>query len=136
MDEQFSDLIKQRDISFCTLAKDPKPAYSAALLLDGLDGVLRIAPQSTHLLTVEFSIHLVTLRLLHQVLTEVGFHLDNSVLYKIKNALYHYTEETQLANLGHVQGDSKSTTQIFINSYLQKTHGCQDERPHYFHRYY
>lgn len=135
MDNQTSNLIKQRDISFSALTNDPNPAHVATDLLEGITGILRIAPRSSHLLTVEFSLHIVTLRFLHQTLTEVGFHLDNSLLYKIKNALYYYTEETQLANLGHQQTESKSTKQIFINSYLQKSHGCRDERPDYYHFY-
>ena len=69
------------------------------------------------------------------MLQEVGFHLDNSVISKLKRALFYYAEDTQLANMGYDHAESKSTLEIFINRYNQLPHGCRDERPMHYRRY-
>ena len=139
MDDSDSELIKVREICFSALSADlsddANPAESAALLLEGLNGILRICAQDRLHLLVEFNLSRVALRQLEDALIGVGYHLDNSVLHKIKRALYHYTEDTQLANMGYEHALSKSTTEIFINRYVQRKHGCRDESPEYYRHY-
>lgn len=135
MDDQDSELLKIREIHFAELSDDSHPAQSAAELLDGLTGIMRLKVLDKCLLLVEFDLSCIMLQQLEDALIDVGYHLDGNILYKIKRALYHYTEETQLANLGYEHSESKSTTQIFISSYIQRRHDCRDERPNCYRRY-
>ena len=86
------------------------------------------------MLFVRYDITVVTLNILEEVLVELGFHLDNSLMYKLKRALYAYTEETQRANLG-LEGESCADRKVFIQNYLRRRHGCRDDRPEHWRGY-
>ena len=129
------ELTKRRDISFCPLHPDSNQAKSAALMLVDVPGIVQVRPLNNHLLHVEYNIRQITLHILEGALTELGFHLDNSLFHKLRRALVHYTEDTQLANLGCEHPESKSTTEIFTNNYSNREHGCRDERPPYYRNY-
>ena len=135
MTDYDAELIKVREICFTALGDDLDPANSAAELLHGLNGILKISAQDNLHLWIEFDLSCIALRQLEDALVGVGYHLDNSILNKIKRALYHYTEDTQLANMGYDHAQSKSTTEIFINRYVHRKHGCRDDRPHYYRHY-
>lgn len=126
--------IKHREFRFCRLHPDTTQAHSASLLLDGMDGVHEVRPADSHLLFVRYDITIVTLATLEEVLTELGFHLDNSLMHKLKRALYAYTEETQRANLG-LEGENTADRKVFIQNYLRRRHGCRDERPEHWRGY-
>lgn len=129
------DFIKQRDIAFMSPQRDSDPATAAIQLLKGIDGIKHLSRLNAYAITVQYDLHRVALHDIEDALQEVGFHLDNSIMSKLKRALFYYAEETQLANLDYDHAESKSTLEIFINSYTQRTHGCRDERPQYFRRY-
>ena len=135
MELDLQELIKQREIGFSELHPDPNQAQSALLLLSDAQGIEKVVPFSQYSIGVEFDIRQITLRIIEESLIELGFHLDNSLMSKLRRALFYYTEETQLENLGYSHPDSKSTTEIFINRYSQLQHGCRDERPVYYHHY-
>ena len=128
------ELIKQRDIRFCPLHPDPDQAQSAVLLLDGAAGIHDARKLAPHCLQVCYDIRRVTLQVIEEALTELGFHLDNSLMAKLKRALYHYTEETQRANL-RIHTDLYDTQEVFIARYQQLPHGCRDERPPHWREY-
>jgi len=135
MDSETEELIKRREIQFVAPQKDVDPAASAMVLLQGIDGILDTTREHEHSISVTYHLQKIGLRIIEDALQEVGFHLDNSLFAKIKRALFHYTEETQLANMGYEHAESKSTTEIFINRYNQLRHGCRDERPSYYRQY-
>ncbi len=135
MDFDTQELIKQREIGFSDLHPDSNQAQSALLLLSDVEGIENVILFSKQSIGVQYDIRIITLRIIEESLIELGFHLDNSLLAKLKRALFYYTEETQLENMGYSHPDSKSTTEIFINRYAQLKHGCRDERPAYYHHY-
>jgi len=135
MSEKPDSLNKKREIAFCTLHPDTDQAGTAAALLRdmaGIDGADRL---TASLLSVSYRINHVCLADVEALLIERGFHLDNSIMQRMRRALIHYTEETQRSNLGCGQGDSNCTTKVFINRYRKREHGCQDERPKHWRRY-
>jgi hypothetical protein len=134
MDQDINELIKHREIRFRTFNPHLKQAYSATLLLNGLDGIHRVHPASDDILQVSYDVTLLTLKLLEDALYEVGFHLDNSLMSKFKRALYYYTEETQRANLG-IDEEAGTNMQVFINRYQKLRHGCRDDRPAHWRAY-
>jgi hypothetical protein len=128
-------LIKQREIVFCPLHPDPNQAHSASLLLLGLDGIQHVEAINELRLLVRYDVRHLTLAVLEDALTEIGFHLDGSLFIKLLRALYHYTEETERANLGCAECREKTTRDVFIRQYKNREHGCRDQRPRHWRNY-
>ena len=130
-----TNFTKQRDVIFNPLHDDKNQAVTAGQMLIDLDGiVLTDAISETHLI-IHYDLRFFTLIDIEELLTTVGFHLDNNLLIKIKRALYRYTEETERANLGSTEGLSNCTRETYINRYQQLTHGCRDKRPDHWRNY-
>lgn len=128
-------LIKRREVAFCTLHPDRQQAHSAAAALENVLGVRQLEVPSDALLRVEYHLLEITLADIENLLEARGFHLDNRLIVKLRRALYHYTEETQRANLGCAKGESNCTQKVFATSYKRRDHGCRDERPDHWRRY-
>lgn len=135
MDTVNDELLKRRHITFCALHPDSNQSKSASLLLVDLPGIVKVNPINNHVLHIEYDIKKLSLRIIEEALSEIGFHLDNSLFNKLKRALIYYCEETQLANLGYSHAESKSTTEIFTSNYANREHGCRDERPPFYRNY-
>ena len=130
-----TNFTKQRDVIFHPLHDDENQALTASQMLIDLDGVvLADALSATHLI-IHYDLRFFTLDDVEELLITVGFHLDNNLLIKLKRALYRYTEETERANLGYVEGQSNCTREVFINRYQQLPHGCRDKRPEHWRNY-
>jgi len=133
MDDIDHELTKHREIGFCSLHADPDQAKSAMLFFSDVDGIAHLELIETHKLRISYDIRVITLQVLENALTELGFHLDNSLFFKLKRALYYYTEEVQQENLGCSKG--QCTRNIFINRYDRLRHGCRDDRPNHWRKY-
>jgi hypothetical protein len=129
-----AELIKRRQIRFCPLHPEPNQAQCAAALLNGAAGIDEAVDTDRCCLDVTYDLRLVTLQTIEEVLLELGFHLDNSLLCKLRRAFFHYTEETQRVNLGHTQ-EIKSTRDVFVSRYHKLPHGCRDKRPAHWREY-
>ena len=84
---------------------------------------------------ISYDVILITLEQIEAVLIEMGFHLDNRLIYRLKRALYHYTEETQRTNEGLSNCDNDCTQKVFIKRYQNIKHGCRDQRPSHWRKY-
>lgn len=135
MDMENEEFVKQRELIFMSVQEDSDPAHAAMQLLEDIEGINSVEHQDPLSLAITYNILKITLMDIDDALQEVGFHLDNSIISKLKRALFYFTEETQLANLGYDHANSKSTTEIFINRYNQMEHGCRDERPSHLRQY-
>lgn len=131
--EQVESLTKQRDILFSSIEKAQDQAKSAIFLLADVDGVLDLKYLSDTQLIITYDVRILTMDIILQALESVGFDLDDSLLSKIKNALYAYTENTLRENLG-IHG-SKVTRDIFMQGYQRRLHGCRDQRPTHWRHY-
>ena len=130
-----TNFIKQRDVMFSPLHDDENQSSTAAQMLIDLDGiVLAESISSTHLI-INYNLRFFTLVDIEELLSTVGFHLDNNLLIKIKRALFRYTEETERANLGCIEGQSNCTREAYINRYQKLPHGCRDKRPDHWRSY-
>lgn len=127
--------IKQREILFNPLHEDKNQALTASHMLADIDGITLAETLSQDHMIVRYDIRFFTLSDIEDLLTTVGFHLQNSLLIKIKRALYRYTEETERANLGYSEGQSNNTREVFINRYQHLPHGCRDKRPDHWRNY-
>lgn len=127
--------IKHREIPFRGPHHEPNQAHAATLILCNVEGVIHVQPEHPELLTISYDVTLVTLHVIEELLIELGFHLDNNLLIKLKRALYHYSEDIQQAQFGCKHGRGNCTQAVFIEKYQQRPHGCRDERPDHWRRY-
>ncbi|VAW57809.1 hypothetical protein MNBD_GAMMA07-1893 [hydrothermal vent metagenome] len=133
MSEQ-SELIKQREIRFCHLHPEKNQACSALLLLSDAIGIIDITLVDELCLYITYDLRQLTLNSIETTLIKQGYHLDGQLLYRMKRALYSYSEDAQLANLGQPISTDKST-QVSINRYATNHHGCRDKRPEHWRKY-
>lgn len=129
------ELLKHRELHFSPLHPDPEQARSAMLLLSDLAGVESIHQLDAQRLSISYRVNLVTLQMIEEALLEVGFHLDNALMVKLKRALVYYTEDAQRSNLGCDKGNNNCTRKVFIRRYSSQEHGCRDERPSHWRIY-
>jgi hypothetical protein len=129
------NFIKHREITFRELHPDPNQAQTAALFLADVEGVIRSEPVSPLLVRVSYDLLQVTLEEVEEAITEIGLHIDDGLLFRIRRALHFYSEETQRANLGCSRGESNCTTKVFAVRYRALDHSCRDHRPEHWRRY-
>lgn len=135
MDTGHFEHVRHRDIRFCSLHPDKRQAHSVMLLLSDIDGMVGVTLVDDHCLQVSYNLTRLSLKLIETALTELGYHLDGSLLSNIKRALYYYTEDIQRANLGYRDDHANNTREIFINRYHRLRHGCRDDRPDHWRKY-
>jgi hypothetical protein len=126
-----SDLDKTREITF--QVPPPDQAGKAVSLLHGLDGI-QAGIIRTDTLTVRYCIKDFTLEGIETALIEQGFHLDNSILSKIKRALAYFCERVQRENIIANVPDAKSQ-KVFAKVYEHHLHGDKDETPEEWRTY-
>lgn len=127
--------VKQREIVFRDLHQDRNQAGTAAAFLADVEGVIRVDADTPLLVRVSYELLEVTLEQIEDALREIGLHVDNSLIFRIKRALHYYSEETQRANIGCSRGESNCTQKVFALRYQTLDHSCRDHRPEHWRRY-
>ena len=79
-------------------------------------------------LVVRYHICEYTLEGLETALASQGFHLDNSLMSKLKRALAYFCESVQRSNVAANEPDIKSQ-QAFMKVYERHLHGDRDDTP-------
>jgi hypothetical protein len=130
------EFIRHREVAFRAPHSEPDQAQSACLLLADTDAIRDVHVLGPNRLVVTYDVRDVTFGELESALTELGFHLDNSLVMKLKRALYNYSEDTIRANLGlPPQCFGNCARKVFVNLYRQHEHGCRDHRPRHWRQY-
>jgi hypothetical protein len=135
MDIAEADRIKHRQIHFRDLHPERNDALSAARFLRDVEGVLYVKTATPILLELSYDIRLTCLEEIEAALDELGLHLDNGLLYRMKRALHYYTEDVLRENHGLKGAESQSTKRVFAVRYESIEHGCRDQRPEHWRRY-
>ncbi len=137
MEHPCPETIKHREIAFCDPSPGQQQALDAILALSDIEGVLNVtlAGPSINAIRVSYDLRQIDLYTLEALLFELGFHLDNSLFSKLRRALYYYTESNELENIAASGNHDNSTRDIFMRCYLERRHGCRDDRPEYWRRY-
>jgi len=130
-----TERIKHREIHFRDLHPERNDARSAAAFLSQVDGVVATEPVTPIQLNLSYDLARVCLEEIEAALDELGLHLDNGLMYRIKRALYYYTEDTFRENCGCERGDSNCMKRVFAQRYQTLEHGCRDHRPEHWRRY-
>lgn len=126
------DLEKDREIVFHALPVGQ--AERARVLLEGLDGVVVTIGSDHNRLLVRYHVCEYTLEGLETALMSQGFHLDNSLLSKLRRALAYFCEGVQRRNVAANEPDIKSQ-QAFMNVYERHLHGDRDDTPEEWRSY-
>ncbi|MDZ7751337.1 MAG: hypothetical protein U5S82_06670 [Gammaproteobacteria bacterium] len=132
--EPDQEIVKHREIRFQAPHSDPDQARSAVFLLGDADGIISLEAADPLVLRLSYDVRYITLQDIEGALEGVGFHLDNSLMSKLRRTVWHYADETQRDNMG-CRNDSNCTARIFVNRYQRTTHGCRDDRPSHWRRY-
>jgi hypothetical protein len=135
MDISTVDRIKHRLIPFSELHPDKNQARTAGLFLAEMEGVLSVEPLSAIALKVSYDVLQTTFSEIEEAIGELGLHLDRNLMYRLKSALWHYTEETLRANCGCLRGESNCTRQVFAQRFEKRDHSCRDHKPEHWRRY-
>ena len=135
MDIFSTDRIKHRLLPFSKLHPDKNQARTAAMDLADREGIVRVEPISAIALKISYDVLQTTLQEIEQVIGELGLHLDRDLMYRLKSALWHYTEETQRANCGCPRGDTNCTRKVFVQRFEKRDHTCRDHKPEHWRRY-
>jgi hypothetical protein len=93
-----------------------------------MDGLTVVAGIEANYLLVRYNVCEYTLEGLESALSNQGFHLDNSLLSKLKRALAYFCESVQRRNVAANEPDIKSQ-QAFVKVYERRLHGDRDETP-------
>ncbi|MGV6857839.1 MAG: hypothetical protein ACWA5X_02590 [bacterium] len=130
-------IIKQREIGVRGPCGAEFKADGMLHLLSDVEGVCEISKKNEYFVNVSYDLLIISLEQLETALSEVGFHLDNSLLTKLKRAFHYYSEETQRANLGlgKLTCQDGCAIKVFVKHYQARQHGCRDHRPDHFKRY-
>lgn len=134
MDITDADRIRTREVLFHEPHPNPDQAGTAARFLAEVEGVIFAAAPSPNRLRVRYDPLLVSLREIESALTELGLHLDGSLMQRLRRALFDYAEETLRANHGHPPYDH-CVKKVFAKRYELIEHGCRDDRPEHWRRY-
>lgn len=129
--------IKHREIAFREPHPDPRQAHSAMLLLTEVEGITQVTLLDERRIGLSYDVRNLSFVEIEEALSEIGFHIDQGLLHKLKRALWSYTEATQRENLGldpQVSGGS-CAEKIFVRQYRSRVHGCRDDRPQHWRRY-
>ena len=127
--------IKHREIVFDSNHPDPQQGKTAALRLSDVPGVLDVQVISDTAIKVSYQLLEIDLQQIEDGLVDAGFHLSGKLIYKLKRALYYYTEETQRVNNGCPRGDSNCTRNVFVNRYSRLDLETRDPRPEHWREY-
>jgi hypothetical protein len=109
-------------------------ATHAAHYLNTLDGISAEALNETPCISVHYCLPECRLTWIENHLKQAGFHLDESILSKIKRALAHYCEDIACSNLEIPEHNVKSRD-VYVKVWDKHPHGDHDETPEELRRY-
>ena len=125
------DILKRREIVFHPLP--PGQTERALELLAGLPGltVSRSGPLS---LQLDYCVADYTLEDLETALDAQGFHLEASLMIRIRRSLAYYSERVQRENMGKPESRTKNY-QAHMEAWTKRPHGDHDETPAEWRQY-
>lgn len=125
-------LARQHEIIFFALPE--QQAIEAAHYLATLPGItVRVFPGENRI-AVHYALPAHTLEEIEQRLSQAGFHLDESIMSKIKRALAHYCEDIAISNLEIPEHNIKNKD-IYAKVWSNHPHGDHDDTPEELRRY-
>ena len=123
-----NDTIKHRDIRF--KLSSPGQAEKAEQLLKDTPGIESLKAVAANCLHISYSVETLTLQMIETALREVGFDLNDSLINKLKRAVFSYCEDAMRASIGVDEGNSDKSPSLSLTH-----HALQDPRPNDWRKY-
>ncbi len=133
--------IKHREVSFCSLHANPDQAHSAVFILNDLHGVLLAQALDQYRIKITYDLNRINLEEIENILRYEGFHLNNSILAKIRRSIVFYCEEAARENsrqermLKEVH-DRHTDDVIYLRPAKRKLCDCRDQRSDSWRQYH
>lgn len=127
-----SEQQKKREIMFS--AMPTQQAKAALALLDGMQDLNVEMGHHAYSIVVHYDICHYTLEKIESALLAQGFHLDNSILQKLRRALVYFCERNQRDNLS-VPPPQQKFAKPFVEAFQHHPHGDQDDTPEEWRSY-
>jgi len=125
------DILKRREIVFHPLP--PGQVERALALLAGLPG-LTVSQSGPLTLQIAYCVGDYSLQDLETALAAQGFHLEASLLIRIRRTLAYYSERVQRENMGRPEPRTKNY-QAHMEAWTKRPHGDHDETPAEWRQY-
>lgn len=119
------DIQKRREIVFHPTP--PGQVERALALLSGLPG-LTAHPTGPRTLRLEYCVAEYTLQDIETALSDQGFHLESTLLIRIRRSLAYYSERVQRENMVKPEHRTKNY-QAHMEAWNKHPHGDHDETP-------
>jgi hypothetical protein len=118
---------KHREIRLCKLKhQQVSEAYALLSTLQGLEVAPGTQPNG---ISVWYEITDHCMEGLEKLLTDRGFHLENTLYCKLIRALVYFSEETQRRNLGQPERLIKKSHDVYSKAWDHHPHGDHDDTP-------
>lgn len=123
---EHADTERVRQLSFASLPAGQ--AKQALILLHDLPHLVVQGTVGDTGLLIRYELPFYTLEKIEFALIDQGFHLDGSLLNKLRRALIHYCENLQCQNMTQPEQNERSR-RIFARVYENHAHGDRDDTP-------
>jgi hypothetical protein len=120
-------LKKRRDLRFHDTP--PGQARRALVRLAALPGVAVEAGARDDEVRISYSLAEHSFEEIQTILVGLGFHLDGSLLSRMRRALIRYVEETQIRNMNSPERLIKKSSEVYVRAWEHHPHGDHDETP-------
>jgi len=121
------DIVKNRVLRFARSGGNQ--AEKAMKLLADVNGIEQMSVTAPDRLHIRYDLQHLSMQILESALKQVGFKLDNSIITRIKRALYAYCEDTQRSTLGIEQAKAEH------HALSLSDQGTHDPRPDNWRHY-
>jgi hypothetical protein len=133
-------VIKHRDIYFCSLHSNSNQTHSAVFIINDLQGVLMSHIIDHHHIQITYDLNQITLEEIEEILRVEGFNLNNSILAKIKRSIVFYCEEASRENskkerLINDTHNKHYNDVIYLRPQKKKLCDCRDHRDESWRHY-
>lgn len=134
-DASSDDMIKRREIGFMGPQATDEQAQGACNFLIEIPGVQETRVLGDGMMEAVYDLRQVCLEYLEALLISEGFHLDNSLITKVKRAFYYYSEDTQRTNLQLGDECRERVRKVAARNFQQNRQPLHDPRPQAWRRY-
>jgi len=126
------DIHKRREIEF-----HPTPPRQVERALAFLGQLPRLETRrlGERRIEIAYCVSDYTLEAIETALTEIGCHLEATLLIRLKRALYYYIEDVQRDNIEHPGIPTKNYTLPHVEAWDKRLHGDHDDTPNEWRQY-
>lgn len=119
--------VRVQELVFTALPEGQRD--QAVAVLAALPGLTITPGREPTRIELKYDLAHYTLRGITSYLEDRGYHLDASLLSKLKRALAYFCEETMARNATAPQRLIKQSNQVYVKAYEYHPHGDHDDTP-------